>query len=168
MIMQAQGWQSLGDFPRLPSMGLVGIHLPNHAQAAAQGFAISPILPFWADCVTSMVHRYQESLLKEEPMLHSFHLTDNSLLHDLLEASERLYHRNVATIQRVFCEECWGTIRKHQTLNSCLEEGDFLPYRRKMQESQGELIDEQRRLRRQRDDNIRAYVHSALSRRDAA
>jgi hypothetical protein len=88
----------------------------------------------------------------------------NSLLEDLLEASERLFHRNVAMIQRIFCEEYFGTVRKHQAANPCLDNEDFLPYRRKMQGSQGRMIEEQRSLRRQRDDNIRAYVHSLAQR----
>ena len=91
---------------------------------------------------------------------------------DLLEASERIYHRHVAVIQQVFCDQYLKVLRQHiagarlgypdvdpALLESWAREG-LRAYRAELRRKQGELIAHERRRREERDRGIRAYISS--------
>jgi hypothetical protein len=83
---------------------------------------------------------------------------ETTLLEDLLAASDSLYHRNVATIQRVFAEQYRQTLAGRQAQNPRFREERLQAYRYALKEKQDEMIEEQRELWRQRNANIHAYV----------
>ncbi len=96
----------------------------------------------------------------------------SSLLDDLLEASERLYHRQVATIQRVFHEQWLATLRDQAGREPAVF-ADETPaqiearvrerlclYRQELRRRQAGLIAEEREKRAGRDRAIRAFVAS--------
>ena len=93
---------------------------------------------------------------------------DNDLLIDLLAASERLYHRNVAIIQRVFVEQFFQTIARRERGGELLSAEELVPYRRALKLKLGELIQAQQALRQQRDANVRQYIASRCASRPAA
>jgi hypothetical protein len=93
---------------------------------------------------------------------------DNSLLEDLLEASASLYHRHVATIQRVFVEQYLQTLRDRIAQNPRFRAERLEAYRQALREKQEEMILEQSELRRERDAKIHAYVAALEQPREAA
>jgi hypothetical protein len=91
-----------------------------------------------------------------------------SLLAGLLEDSEELYHRNVATIQRVFAEQYFETLSERRALDSFFREEDLGDYRQALKAKQDELIQAQRSLRQERDANIHVFVAARTVRASAA
>lgn len=95
-----------------------------------------------------------------------------TLLADLLEDSGRIYHRNCAIIQRAFHKEWLKTLGEHIAQEQ-IDHPDDKParvearvrqrlqrYKRALAAGQLEMIREQERKRRLRDEAIRAYVES--------
>jgi hypothetical protein len=101
-------------------------------------------------------------------MLHCFCPEETSLLDDLLAASASLYHRNVATVQRVFADQYVQTVRDRQAQDLLFREEELLSYWHALKAKQDEMILEQSNLRRERDANIRAYVASQSGAQEAA
>jgi hypothetical protein len=89
--------------------------------------------------------------------------TDTGLLEDLLDASARLYHRNVAVIQRIFADQFFKALRDRQTADPAFREEQLLPYRQALKEKLLALVEEQQKLRRERDANACAFVGSRSS-----
>jgi hypothetical protein len=85
---------------------------------------------------------------------------DTDLLDDLLDASERLYHRNVAVIQRVFADQFFQTLRERRAADPSFREDQLEAYRRALKTRLIALVEEQQKLRRERDANASAYVGS--------
>ncbi len=83
---------------------------------------------------------------------------DSGLLQDLLEASDRLYHRNVAIIQRVFAEQFFKVLRERRATDATFPAEDLTPYRHALKAKLVALIAAQRERRAARDANIHAYV----------
>jgi hypothetical protein len=94
------------------------------------------------------------------------------LLEELLDVSARIYHRNVATIQRVFHER-WLELLHAAIGRDQIEEPDAKPalvearardglslIRRALREKQAALMREERNQRALRDRGIRRYVAS--------
>ncbi len=101
-------------------------------------------------------------------MFHCSCPEGTTLLADLLEASESLYHRNVATIQRVFAEQYLQTLRSRQAQDPWFPMERLRSYRRALKAKQDEMIREQQDLRRQRHASIHAYIASRDSSTEAA
>jgi hypothetical protein len=95
-----------------------------------------------------------------------------NLLNDLLEDSERLYHRRVATIQKAVHEQWLHTVRDQASREPSVFPGEtpakiearvcerLTMYRQELRRRQAGLIAEEREQRASRERGIRAYVAS--------
>jgi hypothetical protein len=103
-----------------------------------------------------------------------------TLLDDLLADSDRIYHRNVTIIQKVFHEQFLNTVGEYvgreqvaspltpPALVEALVCGRLSQYRQELRQVQAGLIAEEREKRVGRDRAIHAYVASLLVQEIAA
>ena len=104
----------------------------------------------------------------------------HALLNDLLEDSERLYHRNVTTIQKVYhahwlkiVGEYVGRVQiefpdEPPALVEAEVRSRLAPYRQDLRRVQSVLIAKEWELRAQRDRAIHCYVASLSAQAQAA
>jgi hypothetical protein len=103
-----------------------------------------------------------------------------TLLDDLLEDSEHLYHRDVTTIQKVFHAQYLKTVGKYvalvqaefpdepPALVEAAVRSRLIAYRQELRRVQAVLIAQERELRARRDRAIHCYVASLSSQAQAA
>ena len=104
----------------------------------------------------------------------------HALLNDLLEDSERLYHRNVTTIQKVFHAQWLKTVGEYvgrvqmefpeepPALVEAAVRSRLSAYRQELRRVQAVLIAQEREQRDGRERGIRAYVASPKVQAQAA
>jgi hypothetical protein len=104
----------------------------------------------------------------------------HALLNGLLEDSERLYHRNVTTIQKVFHAHWLKTVGEYvgrvqaefpdepPALVEAAIRSRLSDYRQELRRVQAVLIAQEREQHTGRDRGIRAYVASVQSQAQAA
>jgi hypothetical protein len=103
-----------------------------------------------------------------------------TLLDDLLEVSERIYHRDCTVIQKAFHKRWLKTVRQQVRRERVEGPGEpraqveagvrnrLCAYRQELRQAQSGLIAREREKRAERDKAIRSYVASLLVQEIAA